>query len=231
MLAATDIELAVELHARSYRLLRWLETAMRRGLVSPHAAAAAASREQAAMEWIVSYLPCLPPDARPDPDHVEAFCRLFSTWLDCSFDLAETPGTYLYSDGGHCFCPWCSVLLRRNHLTPRKVDRGAKKAALAMQRAFAANLAAGLGIAVGDTHLDALLEVAELREVLALCAYGKDLLDRMRGYAGGTATLALWRTFAWTRQGSPKKGFVLKASAILAAQDTLQARLLAAAAD
>lgn len=229
MLAAADVELAVDLHARSYRLLLWLETALQRGIVSPHTAAEAASREDAAVHWISRYLPCLPPDARPEAAHLEAFCRLFSTWLECSFDFAEKPGEYLYSDGGHCFCPWCSVLLRRNHLTPRKVDRSAKKAAVAMQRAFVENLAMKLGIVLPGARLDALLDAPELRETLALCAYGADLLDRLRGFAGGAATLALWRTFAWTPQGSPKKGFVLRASAILDAQAILCERLAAAA--
>jgi hypothetical protein len=39
------------------------------------------------------------------------------------------------------------------------------------------------------------------------------------------STLALWRGFAWTREGSPKKGFELSATSILEAEATIATRL------
>jgi hypothetical protein len=39
----------------------------------------------------------------------------------------------------------------------------------------------------------------------------------------------LWRSFAWTAQGSPKQGFKLSAAAIMAGQDVLIARLKSSA--
>ena len=40
-----------------------------------------------------------------------------------------------------------------------------------------------------------------------------------------TASLALWRGFAWTSEGSPREGFQLDAEAILASEQRLIARL------
>jgi hypothetical protein len=39
----------------------------------------------------------------------------------------------------------------------------------------------------------------------------------------GPASLALWRTFAWTPKGSPRKDFTLTTEGILAAQASLAA--------
>jgi hypothetical protein len=45
--------------------------------------------------------------------------------------------------------------------------------------------------------------------------------------AVGPASLALWRSFAWTPQGSSKKGFVLSADASMQAQRSFLRRLSA----
>ena len=74
--------------------------------------------------------------------------------------------------------------------------------------------------------LDDMLQDPDLREPLGLCAYAGDLLQRLEGRAVGAASLALWRTFAWTAQGSPKKDFVLTAEEIMASQELLTKRLL-----
>ena len=78
-----------------------------------------------------------------------------------------------------------------------------------------------------DESLDAFVRSPELREAIGLCTYAHDLLQRLRGVAVGPASLALWRSFAWTPQGSPKKGFVLSASDIMVAQQTIVQRLSA----
>jgi hypothetical protein len=62
----------------------------------------------------------------------------------------------------------------------------------------------------------------ELRDASALVAYGYDLLRRIDNVAEGPVSLALWRRFAWTPQGSPKHGFELSAEAIVNAEDELK---------
>jgi hypothetical protein len=64
-----------------------------------------------------------------------------------------------------------------------------------------------------------------LREPIGLVAYGDDLLRRLNGISHGVATLALWRRFAWTAQGSPRQGFQLTAAAIVDAERALVAAL------
>src|SRR4029079_17947710 len=94
-----------------------------------------------------------------------------------------------------------------------------------MKRSFLLQLAADGGISGADELVDELLRDPELRERVGLCAYAADLLERIEGRAIGAASLALWRAFAWTRQGSPRKNFVLTADEIMAAQDVLALRL------
>ncbi len=71
-----------------------------------------------------------------------------------------------------------------------------------------------------------LLDDKELGEPIALGAYGRDLLRRVEGHSEGPAALALWRRFAWTATGAPRKDFTLSAEAILAAEARVQERLL-----
>jgi hypothetical protein len=94
-----------------------------------------------------------------------------------------------------------------------------------MKRSFILQLAADRGISASDELLDDILRDPELRERVGLCAYAADLMERIEGRAIGAASLALWRTFAWTRLVSPKKDFVLTTDAIMAALDVLAKRL------
>ena len=94
-----------------------------------------------------------------------------------------------------------------------------------MKRSFLRRLAEARGISVTDEMLDDMLEDLTLRDRIGLCTYAADLLQRIEGRAVGAASLALWRSFAWTPQGSPKKDFVLTAEEIMIAQDVLAKRL------
>jgi hypothetical protein len=116
-------------------------------------------------------------------------------------------------------------MVQKPHLRPKKVGAGDKKAAERMKRTFLIQLAAARGISVTEEMLDEMLQDPNLREAVGLCTYAADLLQRLKGRAVGAASLALWRCFAWTSQGSPKKGFVLTADEIMIAQDFLAERL------
>jgi hypothetical protein len=116
-------------------------------------------------------------------------------------------------------------MVQKPHLQPKKVGAGDKKVAERMMRNFLVRLAAANGISAVDQAADQVLQEPELRDPIGLCAYTADLLQRLEGKAVGAASLALWRSFAWTPQGSPRKGFVLTADAIMVAQDTLAVRL------
>jgi hypothetical protein len=225
MLFRDQVEHAVRLQACGYHLLRWLEKALVDGFISPEAAGTYATSEDAAHAWLDRHYLNLPDKARPERAHLRSFSNLFSTYLDSTFDLDAQPGERLYSPDAHCFCPICSWMVRKPHLRPKKVGAGDKKVAERMKRAFLLRLAASQGVSVSNETLDKMLQEPELREPVGLCTYAGDLLQRLEGRAAGAASLALWRTFAWTAQGSPKKGFVLTAVGIMAAQDVLSKRL------
>ena len=223
MLIRNEVENAVRLQACGYQLLKWLEKALRDGFITPEAAGTYATSEDAAYSWLDKHYLNLPDSARPERSDLRAFSNFFSTYLDNTFDLDAKPGQRLYSD--HCFCPICSWMVQKPHLRPKKVSTSDKKVAERMKRTFLLRLAAARGISVTDEIMDDMLQDPNLRDSVGLCTYAADLLQRLKGSAVGAASLALWRTFAWTPQGSPKKGFVLTTDEIMIAQDVLAERL------
>jgi hypothetical protein len=225
MLVRDEIERAVRLQACGYQLLRWLEKAFSDGFIRPEAAGAYATSEEAAYSWLDKHYVNLPENARPARPELRAFSNLFWTYLESSFDLDANPGERLYSPDAHCFCPICSWMVRRPHLRPKTVGGGDKKVAERMKRGFILRLAAARGMGGAEQVADDIMGDPTFREPVGLCTYAADLLDRLEGRVVGAASLALWRSFAWTPQGSRKKNFTLTADAIMAAQDTLSGRL------
>ncbi|HRQ88622.1 MAG TPA: hypothetical protein PLA50_07480 [Bacteroidia bacterium] len=51
------------------------------------------------------------------------------------------------------------------------------------------------------------------------------MLDRIKGFSDGPAVLALWRDFAWTRNGAPDRKFKLNAKLVLESELHLVAQL------
>ncbi|MCB9689144.1 MAG: hypothetical protein H6738_11750 [Alphaproteobacteria bacterium] len=223
MFVREDLERAVDLQRRSYRLLKWTAEGIDRGFLSTRAAHAFTTLPQAASGWIDEHYDNLPPNARPPREDLEAFANLFSTYLYATFDLVEDPGKIRYSPDAHCFCPMCSWLVDAPRLRPKKVKPTHKERARELMRSFGNQIAAEAGVSVPDD----LLEGDELKVPLALGAYGLELTRRLRGFSEGTATLALWRTFAWEPTGSPRKGFELTADLLLEAERTVLAALSA----
>ncbi len=212
MLDRQKLTVAVDLQRRSYALLRWLAEAVRRGFVTFDAAHTYATLPAAAQAWVDRHFADIPPDARPPHDEREAFARMFASYLETSFELVREPGRKLYSPDAHCFCPMCSWLVDAPNLRTKKLERTDKSRAEKQMRGALHAIAAELEVDADESLLE------ELREPLAYVAYGRDLLERARGGMVGPSTLALWREFAWTRTGAPRKGFVLTADAILDAE-------------
>lgn len=225
MLIRDEVENAVRLHACGYQLLKWLEKALTDGFITPEAARTYTTSEDAAYSWLDKHYLNLPDSARPERSDLRAFSHFFSTYLDCTFDLNDKPGKRLYSPHARCFCSICSWMVQKPHLRPKKVGIRDKKVAERMKRTFLLRLAEVRGISVTDEMLDEILQDPNLRDSVGLCTYAADLLQRLRGRSIGAASLALWRTFAWTPQGSPKKGFVFNTDEIMLAQDVLAERI------
>ena len=117
MLDRQAIAKAVSIQRKTYRLLKWMETALEKGFVSTKAAHRYTTATDAVVQWIDEHYWNLPPDCRPagvDDEHVQPFANMLSTYLLTSFDFVEQPGHRLVSECG-CYCPMCSYLVKGRH--------------------------------------------------------------------------------------------------------------------
>lgn len=115
-----QLEHAIDLQQRSYRLLKWLANSVRDGLIRFEAVHAFTSLPDATSAWLLEHIHNVPPNARPEMADVQTFARFFSTYLEDSFDLDVAPGKRLFSPDAHCFCPICSWLIDAPNLKTKK---------------------------------------------------------------------------------------------------------------
>jgi hypothetical protein len=215
MLDQSVINRAVDMQERSYRLLTWMAVAVKKGFIEFNTAHEYSSLPEATADWILSHYMNIPENARVNKDDLEDFSAFFSTYLENSFDLIADPGKQLYSPDAHCFCPMCSWLIDAPNLKTKKVSGSDKRKARKMKIGAIQQLAASLEIVLSDIAIENVVDDPSLREPVSLFAYAYDLLSRIKGISAGPAVLVLWRGFAWTKEGSPKKGFKLSAEMII----------------
>ena len=225
MLEREQVEHAVDVQARGYHLIQWLESALERGFLRLEAAEDFTDSRTAAREWILRHRLAMPERARPSEGSELDLANYFSTYVDCTFDFEAVPGERLFSYEQHCWCPFCAWMVRKPHLRPKRLTRRDRWDARRWKADWLKQLALETGRELSESWIESLLEDEDLREDLALCAYAFDLLKRLKGVGRGPGTLVLWRQFAWTRQGSPKSNFRLSARAILEAQERVLSRL------
>lgn len=197
-------ERALALQAQSYEYLQWL-SALEKAKIRSGVCHQSPQLSDASHAWIVKNYETIPSSFRPSPDNLVAFSNLFVTYLESSFDFIESPGQRLYSEDAHCFYFCCSWLIDIPNLQPKKVTPFDKRRAKKLQAEFVHALASAM-----DVESDACKSVLadeSLREDIALGTWMAQLLERLKGISPGPAVLALWRSFAWTRSGSPKKNF------------------------
>jgi hypothetical protein len=225
MFDRVEIERVVDMQQRSYRLLKWVASAVKQGFIFFETAHKYSTLPEAAEGWLKIHYLNLPPDARPRSDELGPFSAFFSTYLTNSFDLIANPGKRLYSPQAHCFCPICSWFVDAPNLQTKKITNSAKRQAETMKLNAIANLAAENRLAIREADVKKQLTDPQSSEDACLVAYGRDLLQRVQGIANGPAVLALWRGFAWTSSGSPKHRFQLTANLILDAEESLLAAI------
>jgi len=226
MLDPGEVKLAVELHRRSYNLLKWLETAIQKGFVAAQRAHGYMDAADAAKDWLAVHYHNLPAICRPDRESLDAFARFFATYLTTSFDLVATPGMVLRNDCC-CTCEYCSYLTAAPHLRPKKLTARDKAKAMNLKVDHLLQLAAELRVAIEKEQAMCLAGGPKTAADAALATYGEQLVKRMRGFSRGPAVLGLWRTIAWDPAGSPRKRFQLKADDILAAEHRLAVEISA----
>lgn len=219
------LALAVEMQAKSYTLLRWVGESVSSGLHSFQTAHTYSTLPLAAADWIDKHYLNIPEAARVARTDIPAFANFFSTYLENSFDLIESPGRIRFSPDAHCFCPMCSWMIDAPNLKTKSLSAGDKKRALRMQIHSILQIGIDTGAMLDESRAEAI--VSDNGEATALVAYGHDLIQRLDAIANGPAVLALWRRFAWNASGSPKPKFRLSTQMIISAESDLRALVTA----
>jgi hypothetical protein len=224
---------AIGLQEQSYELLRWMADGVASGFIQFRTAHRYATLPEAAHDWIIRHYNDIPIRARPAKEDLGDFSRLFSTYLENSFDLIQDPGKRLHSPDAHCFCPICSWLVEMPNLRTKKIKAADKRRAQRMTSKVLDEMAFALDVDAPRDALERLGDDDDLREAVAMVTWAHDLQFRLSGQvrldgqAVGAAPLVLWRRFAWTPKGSPKKNFRPTIEAILqsekAVADAIQA--------
>ena len=225
-----ELELAVDLHARAYNLLRWVSTAITKGVIQFDRAHDYLDESEAARDWIERHFLNLPPSCRPEFDQLEPFAKYFATYLTTSFELVKQPGVQVQSSCG-CFCPICIHLAAAPHLKTIKLTRRDKQRTRNLKLDVLQRLAHENNARLEQQRALALISSANSAMDVSLITYGHHLVARTRGISDGPAVLALWREIAWDEKGSPKKEFQLNSEDILRAKESIAKMILESAAD
>jgi hypothetical protein len=212
---------AIEIQQKSYRLLRWVAEAIDNGRMPARFATRHAEGPEAAVEWVRQYHDGFPRDVRVDSKDLEALANFFWTYVVTSFDVVSEPGSRGAFGTTGCICELCVRLVDASHLKTKKLRAHDKRRALALMTARTVSLGAEHGIVIDEGTATSYLDDPDLRRAMGYSAYGKSLLERLRGETEGPAVLALWREIAWTRTGAPIKDFRLDVDDFVASEQHL----------
>jgi hypothetical protein len=217
MIAQFELEFALSVQERSYRLLQWLGDAVRKGFVPIVLAHDVAGAGAAAKHWLERQQGSLPFACRPTDEDLDAFANFFGTYLETSFDLDEKSKMRRIRSCG-CYCPFCLRLVESRNLIPKSLDSHDKKRAAKLRLRRLEELSIESGLVFNEDRARSILGIESQRVDASMSAYAFALLERLRGFSDGPAVLALWRDFAWNRSGAPIHQFKLRANDILEAE-------------
>lgn len=220
MLFKTDIEFALSIQSRCFKLLQWLGNAIREGFVPVMKAHDVTDAGHAARTWVETHFYNLPNECRPLSDEMIPFANFFGTYLETSFDIVAQPKARYISSCG-CFCSCCVRLAQAQHLKAKALTREDKERAAKLRVRRLEMLAREEELPSFELRIKECLTDDSLRLQASLSAYGAALLDRLKGISDGPAVLALWRDFAWSREGAPLRRFKLQSKHILEAEQKL----------
>lgn len=222
MFELAQLQKAIDLHQRSYGVLKWVRDALRMNTLSFATIHSSTDTATAAAAWLQKHHANLPADLRPGQDDLDAFARVFVSFLTTSFSLSAEH-TRVVSGCG-CYCSWCRYLRSSPDLVPRSPTKKDVQTAKELKRLYLSDLA----LEADDEHPTAavarVVELCALHEQVALCTWTAELMRRMQFASQGQAVLALWREFAW-KDGAPKRRFQLQPAAVLAAEKEVIAAL------
>lgn len=215
MFAQAELSTALELQQRSYALLKWVQGSLRGGGLSFAVVHQTTDSSAAASEWIGRHFANIPADARPAPEQVTVFARLFTSYLTTSFTLSASKQRTVSRCG--CYCSWCTYLRSSPDLVPRSPTSKDVRDAKGLKRLYLSDLAVEADVVDPLAAVARVVESSALHQSVALCTWTVELLRRMEFASQGEAVLALWREFAWNG-GAPKKKFQLRPERVLKAE-------------
>jgi hypothetical protein len=218
------VALILDLHEKSYALLRWVKAALKEGRLSFSVVHDATDSETAAREWIQRHLPNIPADMRPDQADIPAFARLFVSFLKTSFQLNPN-ATRVVSPCG-CWCSFCTYLQAGPNLDPKTPSKKDMGMARELKRIYVTRLASEAAPGLPPETIETILGRRDLRERVAMATWGAEMLRRSEFASQGEAVLALWREFAW-ENGRPKRRYKLTARTICEAERHIRDALVA----
>lgn len=225
MLTAEQIEDAIEIQEKAYKLLLWVAEAIDRRIITFTQVHHYASAPEAARQWVEDHYENFPNDARVDRSRLREFANYFAAYVTSSFDLIEVPGQrFVYPCG--CSCSLCGYLVNASHLKTKSPAGRDKKKAERVCAARVEMLAQEEGLHLTAERAAEIASSERHRRSAAYSAYLHSVLDRMQGDDGGVHVLSLWRMIAWKPEGSPIKKFRLNVKDAVRAEQDLIAEIL-----
>jgi hypothetical protein len=210
MLSPERLLLAIDIHSRSYKLLRWIGAAIENGLLPLARAEQHSDTPDAAIEWITKNYQLFPCELMPGESHLREFACFFWTYVTSSFDVVAYPGTLLQPGNCGCMYPLCARIKRASHLQPKKLSKADKRRALELMMDRISALAEEERVSVTPERCGEIASDPLTRRSAGFSTYGYWLINRLTGRTDGPAILALWREIAWNKSGSPIQGFSLR---------------------
>ncbi len=220
MLPSDRLQLAIDIHTRSYRLLRWVAEGISKGFISHSRAHEYADVADSAQDWIEEHYLNLPANARPERNQLRPFANFFATYLVSSFDIVEQPGMRRVDPCG-CGCRFCSYLIEAPRLKTKRLSKRDKQRALGLMADRVQQLAIEAGLGATPELAERLATDEQTRRWAGYSAYGHWLTKRLDGLTDGKSILALWREIAWNKSGSPRPKFALKYDDFVVAEKAL----------
>lgn len=222
MIDANRFPEVVELHHKSYDLLRWVRASLQKGVLSFSVVHTNTDTAAAAEEWISRHMTNLPADVRPRADQVPTFAKLFISFLTTSYRLKSNSVRMVDSC---CCCSSCAYLQAGPNLEARTPSKKDSQTAHQLKRIYLRELADELGSSNAAQIPDLLLGRKESAESIARATWGRELMRRSEFASQGEAVLTLWRQCNWNvdgrNWGADGKPRNVTAKEILAAQDRI----------
>jgi hypothetical protein len=223
MLDPNEIKKAVLIHEKSYQLLLWMQEGIKKGFISFESAKQYTRFSDRTYDWLQLHYIDLPKNCRPEKSDLRLLANYFSSYLNSSFELVESPGRRKRSHD-NCFCQVCHYWEDMPHLKTKKLTVKDKNKAYKLMQYTLDLYALENEVELTAEKKESI--TVEFREWLALCTYAQELLKRVEGRESSAASLALWRSFAWNQEGSPKHSFELTSDLIMTAEKVIVSAII-----